>query len=385
MFRDITERKNAEAARERLAETLVMALDAADLGTWEWEPSTDTMVLSARASAIFGVEPGLTHRWEYLRGIIRSDFRDRARQEATRAMAERGDYNIEYPLVTSRWVAARGRGVYSANGGMTRMIGVVQDVTARKESEAALRESETRHRVLVNATSDVVYRMTADWAEMQPLDGRQLVASNASPIRDWMSKNVPKSEHAQVEAAIARAITEKGTFELEHRVIRPDGSIGWTFSRAVPIVDAAGGIVEWFGTARDVTDQKQAEEELARVTDESERQRRLYETVLSATPDFVYVFSLDHRVLYANDSLIEMWGRGRDGAIGKSFVEIGYEPWHAQMHDQEIDQVRATKRPMSAVKYPLTGRSVEGSTIISSCPCLGIMERLRQWPERPAM
>ena len=90
------------------------------------------------------------------------------------------------------------------------------------------------------------------------------------------------------------------------------------------------------------------------MTAESERLRRLYETVLSATPDFVYVFSLDHRVLYANDSLIRMWGKGRDGAIGKTFLEIGYEPWHAEMHDREIDQVRATKEPIRG-EVPFTG------------------------------
>jgi PAS domain S-box-containing protein len=97
-----------------------------------------------------------------------------------------------------------------------------------------------------------------------------------------------------------------------------------------------------------------SEERYRRVTAESERLRRLYETVLSATPDFVYVFSLDHRVLYANDSLIRMWGKGREGAIGKTFLEIGYEPWHAEMHDREIDQVRATKEPIRG-EVPFSG------------------------------
>ena len=79
----------------------------------------------------------------------------------------------------------------------------------------------------------------------------------------------------------------------------------------------------------DISESKRAEQEIARLAAESERQRRLYETVLTNTPDFVYVFSLDHKVLYANDALIRMWGRGREGAIGKTFLEIGYEPWHA--------------------------------------------------------
>ena len=104
-----------------------------------------------------------------------------------------------------------------------------------------------------------------------------------------------------------------------------------------------GGAVLVF---RDISERKAAEAELARAHEETARQKRLYETILSATPDFVYVFSLDHKVLYANDSLIAMWGRGREGAIGRTFLEIGYPGWHAEMHDREIDQVRATKRPI---------------------------------------
>ena len=97
---------------------------------------------------------------------------------------------------------------------------------------------------------------------------------------------------------------------------------------------------------RDIGARKAAEAELARANAETARQERLYEAILSATPDFVYVFSLDHRVLYANESLIAMWGRGREGAIGRTFLEIGYPDWHAEMHRREIDQVRATRRPI---------------------------------------
>lgn len=79
---------------------------------------------------------------------------------------------------------------------------------------------------------------------------------------------------------------------------------------------------------------------------DAKAQRRLYEALLSATPDFVYVFSLDHRVLFANEALIAMWGHSLQDTIGKTFLEIGYEPWHAEMHCREIDQVRETRKPI---------------------------------------
>ncbi|MEO8270112.1 MAG: PAS domain-containing protein, partial [Aureliella sp.] len=114
--------------------------------------------------------------------------------------------------------------------------------------------------------------------------------------------------------------------------------------------------IRFDGVTLDVSEQKMAEQEVVRLAADSERQRRVYETVLTNTPDFVYVFSLDHRVLYANESLIKMWGRGREGAIGKTFLEIGYEPWHAEMHDREIDQVRATRQSVRG-EVPFNGSS----------------------------
>jgi len=314
--------------------------------------------------------------------------------------------------------------------------------------------------------------MSADWTEMQPLDGRGLVAKNDQPIRDWMQRNIPSFEHARVAEAVRAATATHQMFELEHQVIRSDGTLGWTFSRAVPIRNAQGEILEWFGAASDITRRKLAEEdltdirsrmetalavgaigtwswdvqadrffgdaslaglfgvapedvaggpisqlmnsihpedrervsrdienalancgryesdyrlaqedgswrwvtargkveqdshgrpvrfpgviiditerkrveaELAHVTSESDRRKRLYEAILSVTPDFVYVFSLDHVVLFANDALLTMWGRSLQDTIGKTFLDIGYEPWHAEMHCREIDQVRATK------------------------------------------
>ena len=87
---------------------------------------------------------------------------------------------------------------------------------------------------------------------------------------------------------------------------------------------------------------------------ESERWRRLYETVLSNTPDLIYVFDLKHRFIYANKALLDIWGRTWEEAIGKTCLELGYEPWHAAMHDREIEQVIVTKQSIRG-EVPFTG------------------------------
>ena len=83
-------------------------------------------------------------------------------------------------------------------------------------------------------------------------------------------------------------------------------------------------------------------------------QRQLYEAILSNTPDLAYVFDLDHRFTYANEGLLKMWGKPREEAIGKTCLELGYEPWHAEMHVREIDQIVATKKPIRG-EVPFTG------------------------------
>ncbi|WOD18630.1 ATP-binding protein [Paraburkholderia kirstenboschensis] len=91
---------------------------------------------------------------------------------------------------------------------------------------------------------------------------------------------------------------------------------------------------------------KRKEEELADLVADSQRRRRLYETFLDNSPDLAYVLDLNHRFTYANKVLLNMWNRTWDEAIGKNCLELGYEPWHAEMHDREIEQVITKKQPV---------------------------------------
>jgi len=221
--------------------------------------------------------------------------------------------------------------------------------------------SEARFRALVNATTDVVYSVTADWKVMHELDGRGFLKDADEPTGDWMTDNIHPDDMERVKAAIAEAIKEKKIFQLEHRVLRADRTPGWTFSRAVPILDDQGEITEWFGTASDITEQKKAEQALKDARAQAEQQKRVYETITSNTPDLMYVFSLDYKFTYVNSALLTMWGKTWDTAVGKGLRENGYEEWHALMHEREIDKVAATKQPIRGeVSFPhaILGRRV---------------------------
>lgn len=158
--------------------------------------------------------------------------------------------------------------VPEADGTVGGVLCIVSETTERILAERRLADSETRFRALVNASSDVIYRMSPDWKEMRQLDGRGLLTDTPAPRTGWIGDYILPGDQEMVHNAVRDAIAAGEPFQLEHRVIQKDGSIGWTASRAVPIFDAEGRLAEWFGAASDVTERRRASEHLQLVVHE---------------------------------------------------------------------------------------------------------------------
>lgn len=118
---------------------------------------------------------------------------------------------------------------------------VVQDAGSAQSAATPVDEGE------------VAYRMSPDWTDMRELRSDGFLRTVGAPDRSWFMNFIPREERPRVAAAIDRAIQLRAPFHLEHKVIRADDTVGWTASRALPIVDEHGQITEWIGVARDVT------------------------------------------------------------------------------------------------------------------------------------
>jgi PAS domain S-box len=196
----------------------------------------------------------------------------------TKIVPEFDDGKVKSVLVVSRDITELKEAEAKLKGLSKNLDRLVIERTAElQKAYDSLRDSEERFRALVTASSEVVYIMNPDWREMNQLCGRGFIADTKNPSQSWLQEYILPEDQPHVIAAINEAIRTKNTFELEHQVRKADGSVGWVLSRAVPLLDANGEIVEWFGAASDITERRQAEEALAKI--ESARKQEIHHRI----------------------------------------------------------------------------------------------------------
>jgi len=220
------ERARAEEALRANEERLRLALDAARMTTWEWDVATGTVTWSGPIDVLVGLPPGSC------RGTL-DDIRRTVHPEDLPALeasiaqvlaSEVTEYQTEYRVRGTepvRWVEGKGRVYHDTSGRAVLMRGTAADVTARKRSEEALRDSEERWRRISEATSEgiafseqgVVTDINEQLAAMLGYEREGLLGM---PVREC----VAPADCARVTEAMRSGRT--GTYE--HRALRKDGS-----------------------------------------------------------------------------------------------------------------------------------------------------------------
>jgi PAS domain S-box-containing protein len=264
-----TDRNQAEEALRRNAEALAALVERSPLGIYTVDSQFRIRNVSAGAMPAFrNVQPLIGRDFgEVMRILWPESFASEA-VRIFRHTLETGEPYVSPGLTEKRndigaiesyeWQVNR---VILADG-QHGVVCYYFDTTRLQQAHRAVRESEERFRTFISATSNVVYRMSPDWSEMRYLDGQEFIADTKDSSRTWVDKYIHRDDQHHVMAMIQRAIQSKTIFELEHRVIRTDGSLGWIYSRAIPIFAGHDEILEWFGSASDVTQRKQTEEAL---------------------------------------------------------------------------------------------------------------------------
>lgn len=160
---DIDEKKSAETRLDARQHELQLALDASQMGTWEWDAQENRIVYSAQTNRIlgYGVTAGVSHVEWFIRHIHPDDY-FMIRRSIAKVRKSREYHHLEHRIIDARgqtrWIEIRGQFVYDAQGKVTHMRGVVADVTQRKQAEEELQ----LRRFAVDVAAEAMFTIDLD-------------------------------------------------------------------------------------------------------------------------------------------------------------------------------------------------------------------------------
>lgn len=276
---ETTDRVLAEKALARSEERLSLALDGSGLvGTWDWDIRNDVVTADDRFAAMYNLDPlraGLGVPIAEFLAAIHPDDAARVNAEIELALRDGTPFRSEYRLVsatdgTVHWVIASGRPRLGPDGSPSRLPGVIVDVTEQRRISEALAESELRFRTLADTMPQMVWSTLPDgfhdyynkrWYEFTG------VPEGSTDGEGWNNMFHPQDQE-RARQAWRHSLETGEPYQIEYRLRHHSGAYRWTLGRALPIRDAGGQIIRWFGTCTDIHETRLAAEERELVAQE---------------------------------------------------------------------------------------------------------------------
>ena len=259
---DISRRKSAEALRAD-EELQRMALAAAGAGAWRWK-SGGELIWSSEIYRFFGLDPAQPPLGndEWLVRCVHPEDRILFNDAVEKARAGRVDFHIEFRLAepSRRWLVSTGRFQVTEDGAPSQAFGIIFDVTAQREAEQRLRDSEERLRLAMAAGQIGVWEWNIRSGEVKWSENLLRLAGVAREEFDGTFEAFKALLHPEdrqrVELAIRNAMAEGAEYELEFRMVNSRGDVRWCATRAAILRDATGSPSRMLGVDMDITERK---------------------------------------------------------------------------------------------------------------------------------
>lgn len=298
---------------------LRLAVEATGIGIYDYDVAAGRLLWDARTRVMFDVEATapVTYAETFLAALHPEDrARIDARVQAVLDPVDPGLFDEEYRILgrdglTIRWIAARGQRV-AVDGRVARLVGTVQDITARKQAEIALRATEDRYRLVSRATNDAIRDWDLDtdvvlWNEAL-FTAYGWAPDRVEPDGAWWIARIHPDDRAAVTADIHAAIHgEADDWSHEYRFARADGTYADVLDRGYMVRDAAGAPCRMIGAMLDITERSRAEAQF----------RAVFE---GANVGIVQFDPRSALALRVNAKLCEIWGADESDVLGQSLA-----------------------------------------------------------------
>ena len=301
-------RRLEQSLREN-EERYALVSEAVAEGIYDWNIKLNSLFVSPRLMEIFGFEgSGLTsedwsrrvhpHDRENYRTALRDCFKQRTLKLECQYRIKAADGNY-------RWVEDRGLPIRNETGRAIRLVGAVNDISQRRQTEQALRDSEQRYALAMQAINEGVYdwNIATDETYYSPRvrDVVGLAPKELGSRTDWLARIHPDDLFAYKQAFAAHLKGETDRLTCEYRYLHPDGTWHWVRQHGLALRDQAGRAYRVAGSTGDVT----AEKELARQRDSFLQDLN---AVLDTIDYGVLFMGPDLRAKIINRAFRQMWG-----------------------------------------------------------------------------
>jgi len=367
---DIEDRKRAEQALRRSEAYLAEAHRLAKTGSWAYSPAAEKCIYwSDEMLRIFGLDPqrsNLPDREEFLR-LVHPEDRDRFNERIDKAFSEKADFVQDYRIVltdgTVKHIHGIGHPVLDETGNIVEYVGTDADVTERKRDEEALQRSESylaEAQKLTHTGSwaaqvsqkENVYWSNVYWSkEMYRIFGLDPGPTPPSPME--VARRLHPEYAPDHPRVVERAIRGGTDFEIDHRLLLPDGTAKYVHVVGHPVLNASGDVTELVGTTMDVTEQHEARAALQAAFEKIKAEETELRRMTDAIASFIYVFRPDGTALYANQAVLDYTGLTLEEVQREDFPARIFHPEDVERLLEKRNETLARGKPFEVEKREL--------------------------------
>ncbi len=364
--RDVTERKRAEVELERNHELYRNAIVAANAIPYQKDYARDTYRFMADGiQDVLGYAPSELRSSLWRKIILETEFMGEAAgltgaEAARRALAGeikhwRADHRVRTRSGEIRWISDASIPLLNDEGQYVGSIGIIQDITERKQAEEAIRRSEANlaiaQRVAHLGSWEIdLTRGTSQWSE-ETWRIFGLRPGAFIPTREAFQAMVHPDDRDRVQAAVQHSIQTGHSYAVDHRILLPDETERIVSERADALSDDQGRVTRLVGTVQDVT-------ELRRIEQALQRSEKHFRSIIDTVQDMISIVDVSGVIRFASPSAERALGYAPEQLLDREVFDYIPPDEHASVRTA---LARALAEPHQPVAVQHRFRHANGS------------------------